>query len=494
MLIDIHCHTLQTKSDGESEKRNVQKELFREKIIKAKIKMLAITNHNLFDKKQFDEFKDEISKNCYLIPGIEFNLKEKEGSKPSHILVLVNPKYEDDFNNKVLSLTNPKKEPTFSINNFVITIQGLIENFKDMNPIFIPHYKKDPSITNETLAELEEKCKEKKIPVLLEPSNSKTITVLNQQHKKCIIGSDVIDWNKYEGGHFSKLLKSVYNYEQFHDICLGEPPIVLDSISESYIKKIELFKNEKSYNDSGQELEVEPGTVIIFGDKGTGKTKLLESIKSDMENKGMSCNLFASTNTPNWWKDLLKCDASRRNLNELGIGENFSEDIQAIYDFVDCQFSPINSFLSWSKANISDSKKSKIRIFNVSIIENSNREIFLDYFKDAAKIRKFCEEMRNFSIYSKKINEIEKIIKSLESLQEETLIIGRNLFIDFKSNYFIKKLKDSYDDSFLKYKGIAKHPEIGIYKYYINRINIYKKAKQIKDKIDSKIRKEKEKI
>lgn len=61
MLVDIHCHTMQTKSDGENDKRNVSKELFCEKVIKAKIKMLAITNHNLFNKAQFDEFKNAIS-------------------------------------------------------------------------------------------------------------------------------------------------------------------------------------------------------------------------------------------------------------------------------------------------------------------------------------------------------------------------------------------------------------------------------------------------
>lgn len=72
--------------------------------------MLAITNHNLFNKAQFDEFKNAISKECYLLPGIEFNLKENNRPQPSHILVIVDPKYEDDFNEKLLNSRIQRKK------------------------------------------------------------------------------------------------------------------------------------------------------------------------------------------------------------------------------------------------------------------------------------------------------------------------------------------------------------------------------------------------
>ena len=42
MLVDIHCHTMQTKSDGENDKRNVSKELFCEKVIKAKNSLVHV--------------------------------------------------------------------------------------------------------------------------------------------------------------------------------------------------------------------------------------------------------------------------------------------------------------------------------------------------------------------------------------------------------------------------------------------------------------------
>ena len=52
MKIDLHCHTKATKQ-GDRESRNVTPELFAEKIANADVKIVAITNHNLFDIEQY---------------------------------------------------------------------------------------------------------------------------------------------------------------------------------------------------------------------------------------------------------------------------------------------------------------------------------------------------------------------------------------------------------------------------------------------------------
>lgn len=66
MKIDLHCHTKQIKS-GDGSGRNVTKELFCRKIFDADVKIVAITNHNSFDKEQFCDFKDAVSENCQLL-------------------------------------------------------------------------------------------------------------------------------------------------------------------------------------------------------------------------------------------------------------------------------------------------------------------------------------------------------------------------------------------------------------------------------------------
>lgn len=54
MKIDLHCHTKATKQ-GDGEGRNVNLELFKEKIADAEVKIVAITNHNVFDYQQFSK-------------------------------------------------------------------------------------------------------------------------------------------------------------------------------------------------------------------------------------------------------------------------------------------------------------------------------------------------------------------------------------------------------------------------------------------------------
>ena len=75
MKIDLHCHTKRIKS-GDGSGRNVTKELFCKKIFDADVKIVAITNHNAFDKEQFFEFKDAISENCQLWPGVEIDIQQ----------------------------------------------------------------------------------------------------------------------------------------------------------------------------------------------------------------------------------------------------------------------------------------------------------------------------------------------------------------------------------------------------------------------------------
>ncbi len=55
MKIDIHCHTKKIRS-GEPESRAATKEVFLKSIQDAGIDIVAITNHDVFDKNQYDEF------------------------------------------------------------------------------------------------------------------------------------------------------------------------------------------------------------------------------------------------------------------------------------------------------------------------------------------------------------------------------------------------------------------------------------------------------
>ena len=67
MKIDLHCHTKATKK-GDGSGRNVSKKLFCEKVADSDVKILAITNHNHFDKQQYIDFREAVKDFCQVWP------------------------------------------------------------------------------------------------------------------------------------------------------------------------------------------------------------------------------------------------------------------------------------------------------------------------------------------------------------------------------------------------------------------------------------------
>ena len=104
MKIDFHCHTLKTKND-ESETRNVTLDLFKEKILLSEVKIIAITNHNLFDKEQYILFKENVKDTCQVWPGIELDVIGASGKK-GHLILISNPEDVELFSQKMNELLN----------------------------------------------------------------------------------------------------------------------------------------------------------------------------------------------------------------------------------------------------------------------------------------------------------------------------------------------------------------------------------------------------
>ena len=89
MKIDVHVHTRKVKS-GDATTRNIEASEFIDIIKNTDVKILAITNHNHFDLKQYEEFRDGVSTDCQIWPGIELDILEN-GIR-AHLLIICNPK------------------------------------------------------------------------------------------------------------------------------------------------------------------------------------------------------------------------------------------------------------------------------------------------------------------------------------------------------------------------------------------------------------------
>ena len=75
--VDLHIHTSPSNYERDF---NFSLEKLKEYIDKTKLDIIAITNHNHFDKQQFELISANV--NCSVYPGVEVDLES------SHILVI----------------------------------------------------------------------------------------------------------------------------------------------------------------------------------------------------------------------------------------------------------------------------------------------------------------------------------------------------------------------------------------------------------------------
>ena len=78
---DLHIHTLQTISDHPF---TFCFERLKQYVEWAKLDVIAITNHNVFDTDQFRFIQENLSSTVTVLPGIEVNV----GKNAGHLIVI----------------------------------------------------------------------------------------------------------------------------------------------------------------------------------------------------------------------------------------------------------------------------------------------------------------------------------------------------------------------------------------------------------------------
>ena len=104
--IDLHIHTIKTISDYDFQ---FSLEHLTSYVSEMQIDAIAITNHNLFDRNQFEEIFDALD--IMVFPGIEINI----GVNGGHILVITEKADIEDFAIKCLKVEERIQQPTDSI-------------------------------------------------------------------------------------------------------------------------------------------------------------------------------------------------------------------------------------------------------------------------------------------------------------------------------------------------------------------------------------------
>ena len=137
--IDLHIHTIPTFSDADF---TFCMDTFQRYVSELRLDAVAVTNHDLFDPKQFIEIQDSLS--AVVFPGIEINVAK------GHLLVIADPSNLESFASKteIVAQRITKRGDTLSVSS-LISIFGSLDEC-----LVIPHFDKKPPIRGEALEEL----------------------------------------------------------------------------------------------------------------------------------------------------------------------------------------------------------------------------------------------------------------------------------------------------------------------------------------------------
>ncbi len=441
MKIDLHCHTKKIKK-GDPVTRNVSSKVFAEKIQNADVKIVAITNHNAFDLKQYQEFKEKVCDYCDVWPGIELDAFGDQMKKGEHIkfhlIIVANPTIVKEFRNSLDKLLDG-----FDVNNDSKHISEICEAVKDLDVLFIPHYMgKTPAISDDDLNLLRSLVPDP-YKVFTETTES-SIGVLVNNDFHALVGSDVRDWDEYEDSMFSDLRLPVSSFEQFCMLAKRDN-VVIDTILN---KKKSYTYNAKPHSKVTIKLKIFEDVNIIFGQKGTGKSEILNSLYDAMTAEGLKCARYVGSQKEDGFKILLSTAGLKANCGLMG-AESCEEDFIILKEWKESSITLFSQYLKWYETRNHNANKKTMKITEAVGMPLS------DYTKLNAsqKDQKMLLEMQ------KKINQI-SLEKYLSMEDKEALLailerLSSSINTTVLNDYGEAKIAELVNYSVDKIKGLA---------------------------------------
>ncbi len=287
MKIDIHAHTIKTKS-GDPQGRTIGPDELCEILKSTEVGIVAVTNHNHFDLDQYLKIVTIASDSCQVWPGVELDIAEAD--QRGHLLVIVNPKYAQEFASQLKKLRGRSTADEFSA-----SLGDIIPAFNPLDAIYVAHYYiKKPALSDDAIKKLITLAG-KRSRVIKEATDALSAGIYVGHGHQSIFGSDVTDWSKYieESRALPDLRLPVDSFEQFC-LLLDKDEPTIDTILNA--KKHESIKIKPFVNDKPIELTVYNDINIFFGSKGTGKTELLKAIARHYSESGLKTRIYEATN------------------------------------------------------------------------------------------------------------------------------------------------------------------------------------------------------
>jgi hypothetical protein len=455
--IDLHIHTIATVSDKAFE---FDLSKLKEYTKKLEIDAIAITNHNVFDFKQYNEIVKELD--ITVFPGIEIDLER------GHLLLIADNKDLSEINDfakkceRVSALINTKDD--------YITLQEFNEIFTVLDKfLLIPHYQKNPIISNDIISQI------KTLISAGEVSSYK-------KFKTCIKDQENLVPVIFSDTRYFSTMKNFSTQQTYVDL----EEITLNGIKSCLTDKQKVFLTKEEGNNFFQAtddgLMLSTGLNVILGERSTGKTVTLEKIFYNHENVKYIEQFSLLQNDKQKFEELL----SRRHSS---VSEEFLTEFKQVIDSVknidekqnELEIEKyLESLLKYASDNEKADAFSNTKLFSENLFTKKDL-LSLKNLISATKLLKENSDYKN--IINKHITD--ESLESLEiDLMKEYLRIEEiNLKKDWVNN-LISKVKDE-----LRFRTSSTVPEdVDFYRIMIEKDKVKKFTKIVNDlKIETEI-------
>lgn len=365
---DFHLHTIPTKRDSYFD---FTSERFKEYIEESKLNCIAITNHNIFDRNQFDILVND-NPNTSIYPGIEINVHT------GHIIVIANPSVINDFEVKAMKY-NYLNDDLESFAN----AKNILDDFSSEDYIIIPHYDKKDQLSKHELKKYGDSI------FVGEVSNAAKFYRMKNDHSELLTPWLSSDYRVVEDKYINT------NNCTFIDAATAKYKNIRDALK---LRRVYLdYDKLDLITDNDLLFSYHPNLNVLIGGRSSGKTHLLTKIYDKNQIKNVKyveqfsllepVNMSEEDKQKKFEKKLKSDFAYQVDSHKSTFSELVDSIIQIDLDEIDREFtSYCESIIKFAQDSFAHNTFAKHPIFSASKLEPKKTNHLEQLVKSASNI------------------------------------------------------------------------------------------------------------